>query len=424
MSSPNSSPPVSAPDALPPLRSVHTTTFADILQHYGSSVLVTTYQAGKLVVLRADRVVVNTHFRGFAKPMGLAVQGNRLAIGTALEIWEFHNVPAVASKLEPAGKHDACFLPRSGHATGDVLIHEMAWVPSNGQESAFRGQDEVPVLWFVNTRFSCLCTLDHLSSFVPRWRPPFITALAPEDRCHLNGLGLVNGQVRYVTALGETDTPGGWRANKKNGGILMEVPPGAILLRGLSMPHSPRWHEDKLWLLESGTGSIGTVDLSASRYEPIAEVPGFTRGLDFHGNLAFVGLSQVRESAVFSGIPLTDRLTERTCGVWVVDLPTGRTVAFLRFEDAVQEIFAVQVLPRVRFPDLINDDPKILADSFVLPDDALGQLPEGLRGAGQDPRRRGDQGRPVRALPGGDTLTGRADGLRAGPRATAEETTP
>jgi uncharacterized protein (TIGR03032 family) len=311
--------------------------------------------------------------------MGLAVQGNRLAIGTALEVCEFHNVPAVARKLEPAGKHDACFLPRCGHATGEVLIHEMAWVRSRSQGSGVRGQEAEPELWFVNTRFSCLCTLDGVHSFVPRWRPPFITALAPEDRCHLNGLGVVNGQVRYVTALGATDAVGGWRAGKKNGGILMEVPSGAVLLRGLSMPHSPRWHQGKLRLLESGTGTIGSVDLAAGRYEPIAELPGFTRGLDFYGNLAFLGLSQVRESAVFSGIPLTERLSERTCGVWVVDVTTGRTVAFLKFEDAVQEIFAVQVLPQVRFPDLINDDSRILSDSFVLPDDALSQLPASLR---------------------------------------------
>jgi uncharacterized protein (TIGR03032 family) len=321
--------------------------------------------------------VVNTHFRSFPKPMGLAVQGNRLAIGRALEVWEYHNVPAVAARLEPAGKHDACFLPRSGHATGEVLIHEMAWVRSGGPDSGVRNPGDE--LWFVNTRFSCLCTLDPMCSFVPRWRPEFISALAPEDRCHLNGLGLVDGQVRFVTALGETDTPGGWRTNKKNGGILLEVSSGDVLLRGLSMPHSPRWHQGRLWLLESGTGTIGAVDLSAGRYEPITELPGFTRGLDFCGNLAFLGLSQVRESAVFSSIPLTERLTERTCGVWVVDLTTGRTVAFLKFEDAVQEIFAVQVLPQVRFPDLINDDPKILSDSFVLPDDALSQLPDSLR---------------------------------------------
>src|SRR5215471_6284045 len=141
------SPPIAspqAPDPLPPLRSVHTTSFAEILENFGISVLVTTYQAGKLVLLRADRGVVNTHFRSFPKPMGLAVQGNRLAIGTALEVHEFHNVPAVAAKLDPTGKHDACFLPRFGHATGEVLIHEMAWVRSRDQESGVRDQEEAP----------------------------------------------------------------------------------------------------------------------------------------------------------------------------------------------------------------------------------------------------------------------------------------
>jgi uncharacterized protein (TIGR03032 family) len=224
-----------APAAVPlaPLRSVHTTSFAEILEHLGISLLVTTYQAGKLVLLRADGGVVNTHFRSFAKPMGLACSGNRLAIGTALEIWEYHNVPAVAAKREPPGKHDACFLPRTGHATGEVLIHEMAWATCE--------------LWFVNTRFSCLCTPDPTCSFVPRWRPPFISALAPEDRCHLNGLGVADGQVRYASALGETDSPAGWRAHKKHGGVLMQVPSGAIVARGLSMPHSPRWHDGRLF---------------------------------------------------------------------------------------------------------------------------------------------------------------------------------
>jgi uncharacterized protein (TIGR03032 family) len=375
---------------------VHTTSFAEVLEHFGISLLVTTYQAGKLVLLRADRGVVNTHFRSFPKPMGLAVDGNRLAIGTALEVWEFHNVAEVAPKLQPAGKHDACFLPRSGHATGEVLIHEMAWVhrPGRGSgngdpESGSGGRIDDPELWFVNTRFSCLCTLDRRYSFVPRWRPPFVTALAPEDRCHLNGLGLVEGQVRYVTALGETDTAGGWRADKARGGILLDVASGAILLRGLSMPHSPRWYQGQVWLLESGKGTIGRADLGAGRYEPFTELPGFTRGLDFHASLAFVGLSQVRESAVFSGIPLTERLSERTCGVWVVDLSSGRIVAFLKFQDAVQEIFAVQVLPGIRFPDLINDDGKVLSDFFVLPDDALRQLPDPLRDRGRSFGRAG-----------------------------------
>jgi hypothetical protein len=179
---------------------------------------------------------------------------------------------------------------------------------------------------------------------------------------------MVDGKPKYVTALGEANEPAGWRPNKAKGGILMDVDSGAILCRGLSMPHSPRWYGGRLWVCESGSGALGYVDLDTGRYEVVAAVPGFARGLDFVGDLAFIGLSQVRESAVFSGIPITERLTpeQRTCGVCVVDLRRGETVALLKFTSGVQEVFAVAVLPR-RFPDLINDDEKLLESSFVVP---------------------------------------------------------
>jgi uncharacterized protein (TIGR03032 family) len=304
--------------------------------------------------------------------MGLALAdgGARLALGTTLQVWEFRDVPAVARRLEPAGRHDACFLPRSSHVTGNVLIHEMAYV-SGGQ------------LWFANTRFSCLATLDPEASFVPRWRPPFVSALEPSDRCHLNGLAMVDGKPKYVTALGETDAPAGWRPNKARGGVVLDVESGEVLCRGLSMPHSPRWHGGRLWVCESGAGSLGYVDRDRGRYEAVAAVPGFTRGLDCAGDLAFVGLSQVRESAVFSGLPLTERLApaERTCGVCVVDLRRGEVVALLRFTSGVQEVFAVALLPR-RFPDLINDDQELLESSFVVPAECLGEVAATVRASG------------------------------------------
>ncbi len=301
--------------------------------------------------------------------MGLALGqgGGRLALGTKTAVCEFRDVPAVAGRLEPSGTHDACYLQRATHFTGNVQIHEMAF-DTGGQ------------LWFVNTRFSCLATIDLEASFVPRWRPPFITELEPSDRCHLNGLAMVNGRVRYVTALGESNEPQGWRANKIRGGILIDADSGQIVCRGLSMPHSPRWHDGRLWLCESGSGTIGTVDLSTGRYEPVAAAPGFTRGLDFAGDLAFIGLSQVRESAVFSGIPITERLApeERTCGVCVVDLRRGETIALLKFDSGVQEIFAVSVLLR-QFPDLINDDERLLEDSFVVPTECLADVAATVR---------------------------------------------
>ncbi len=256
----------------------------------------------------------------------------------------------------------------------------MAWVSTQvqgveGKDSTDAGDGE---LWFVNTRFSCLARRARSYSFAPCWRPAFITALAPEDRCHLNGLGVRDGQVRYVTALGATDTPGGWRADKRSGGLLLDVPSGAVLARGLSMPHSPRWYAGKLWLLESGNGGVVVVDEATGRYESIAALPGFTRGLDFHGRFAFIGMSQVRESALFSGIAITE-LPERLCGVWVLDIVSGQTVAYLKFEDAVQKIFAVAVLPGRRFPDVLNDGRARMANSFVLPDQALAEVAEALR---------------------------------------------
>lgn len=358
-----------------PLRSVHTTSFPELLQQLGASVLVTTYQAGKLVVMREDAGVLNTHFRNLNKPMGLARDGGKLAIGCSIDIWEFHNVPAVCAKLDKSddypsvqAKHDACYLPRRSHCTGDVQIHEMAFVDGE--------------LVFVNTAFSCLAVRSDENSFEAVWRPGFTNQLAPSDHCHLNGLAVRDGRAKYVTALGETNEPGGWRENKRDGGLLIDVDSKEILARGLSMPHSPRWYNGKLWVLESGEGTIGTVDLDTGRYHPIAQFPGFTRGLSFLGPLAFIGLSQVRESAIFSGIPLVERLKEaeeRTCGVWVLNTETGETLGFCRFEEGVQEVFAVEVLPGVRFPDLVNHDPEIVGHSYVLSDAALPDVPDELR---------------------------------------------
>lgn len=338
-------------------RSIHTLNFPSILRQLRVSLVVSTYQAGKVILVRSDGDRLNTHFRLFNKPMGLAANRTRMAIGAATEVIELYNMPAVAVKLDPPGKHDACYIPRNLHVTGDIDVHEMAWV--NHQ------------LWVVNTRFSCLCTLEPEYSFTPRWRPPFITALGFEDRCHLNGLGIVGDRPKYVTALGETDTPQGWRENKATGGILMDIEENTVISRGLSMPHSPRWYAGKLWALESGNGSLIAIDPATGTWETVAMFPGFTRGLAFYNTLAFVGLSQVRETAVFSGIPLTERLKERICGVWVVNIQNGETVAFLRFEETVQEIFALEVLPDIQFPDILEDDEERLAHSYALPDEVL-----------------------------------------------------
>jgi uncharacterized protein (TIGR03032 family) len=327
--------------------------FVALLNQLGLSLWVSTYQANKLLVVRAAGGGLSTLVRTFERPMGLAVDTRRLTLGTRNQVWFLRNAADIAAQIEPAGRHDACYLPRSCHVTGDIGVHEMAWA---GDE-----------LWIVSTRFSCLATLDPDYSFVPRWRPPFVSALAAEDRCHLNGLAVVDGQPKYATALGETDTADGWREDKPHGGCLIDVPSGETVCRGLSMPHSPRWHDGRLWLLESGTGRIGLMDLATGRFEGVAEVPGFARGLAIVGPYAFVGHSKIRPTSAMDGVPLAERRSELECGVAVVDLGRGRVIASLVFQSAVEEIFDVQLLPGIRFPEVIGFQKEAVHQTFVIP---------------------------------------------------------
>jgi uncharacterized protein (TIGR03032 family) len=253
-------------------------------------------------------------------------------------------------------------VPRRAHVTGDISVHDLA----------FAGDE----LWVVATRFSCLATLDAEHSFVPRWRPAFVTALAPEDRCHLNGVAVVDGRPRYVTALAMTDEPQGWRREKVGGGVVLDVDSGAVVAHGLSMPHSPRWHDGRLWVLDSGHGHLATVDLATGAAEPVVRLPGFPRGLAFVGPYALVGLSEVREH-VFAGLPLATHVRERRCGVWAVDTRSGEVAGFLRFEGDVTEVFDVQVIPGRRWPEVLEPGDAQAAGAFVLPDAALAEVAGG-----------------------------------------------
>jgi uncharacterized protein (TIGR03032 family) len=301
---------------------------------------VSTYQANKLLAVRAQGQGLSTLVRTFDRPMGLAAKDSRLAIGTRKEVWFLRNAPDIAPRVEPAGQHDACFLPRSSHVTGDIGIHEVAWA---GDE-----------LWIVSTRFSCLATLDADYSFVPRWQPPFVSALAAEDRCHLNGLAVVDDQPKYFTALGTTDTRD-------------DIPSGEFVTRGLSMPHSPRWHDGQLWVLESGTGGVVLVDRASGERESVVTLPGFTRGITIAGHYAFVGLSKIRPTSAMDGVAISGMRDELKCGVAAVDLKRGHLVGLLEFQTAVEEIFDVQLLPGIRFPEVVGFQKESLLHTFIIP---------------------------------------------------------
>ncbi len=339
----------------------HSPSIAELLEKARSTLAITTYKTGHLLLARSEGSKINAEVKGIQRAMGVAAAGNRFAVGAADTILSYSANTAIAPAVTGPHPVDTAYVPRSVVHTGDILVHEMAYGSDN-------------LLYFINTRFSCLCRLDLDHSFVPVWRPPWVTALAAEDRCHLNGLALVDGRPRYVTALAQTDTRQGWRELKGSAGVIVEVPNGRIVAEGLAMPHSPRWHRNRLWVLESGRGTLATVDPESGRVETVATLPGFTRGLAFIGRYALVGLSQVRET-VFSELPITQGASERWCGVAVVDTETGAIVGAMRFSAAVQEIFDVAVLPFF-WPTLLESGP-LTMNTFVVPDRDLAELETG-----------------------------------------------
>lgn len=312
--------------------------FSALLSQFGCTLLVSTYQAGKLVVIRSVESQLKLSFHNFEQAMGVSVSADEIVVGGRGVIWSLKSAPFVATQMKHRSGYDACFLTRSGHVCDDIHLHELA----HGRAG----------LWIVNTKFSCLCTLDGEYSFVPRWRPGFITNLAPEDRCHLNGLAMSHGRPAFVSVMGMTDTEKGWRRDKIHGGCVLEVDSNSPVVTGLSMPHSPRLHHGRLFVLDSGRGRFGFVENAGpnGHFMPITQLPGFTRGLAFLGPYAIIGLSKIRESNMFGGVPISERSQDLKCAVVIIDLRTGKKVEHFEFVEGVDEIFDVQMIPHVSNP--------------------------------------------------------------------------
>jgi len=330
--------------------------FPGWLAQAGGSLVVSTYQAGKVAMIGWDGRQVTLLMREFDKPLGLAVQGSRIALATRHDLVLFADAPLLARDYleDQPGRYDGLYLPRATYHTGDLHTHDVV----------FQGDD----LLLVNTRFSCLARLSGEFNFAPVWRPDFVTDLVPEDRCHLNGVALVEGRPKYVTALGTTDEPGGWRANKATGGVVIDTETDEIVLSGLSMPHSPRWHQGRLWLLNSGTGELRVVEPATGRTDVVCGLPGYLRGLCFVGPYALVGLCKIREKHIFGGLPIQDRFEKLLCGVAVVDLRSGTALGMFEFTAGCEELYDVQFLPGVSRPMILNLDKPAVRQAMTNPD--------------------------------------------------------
>jgi uncharacterized protein (TIGR03032 family) len=258
----------------------------------------------------------------------------RLAIATFQEVVVLGDAPLLAASIpEDPGSYQHLLVPRQVLFSGDIDAHDLVWIENH--------------LFVANTRFSCIARVDPGYSFTPVWNPPFVTQLMPEDRCHLNGLAAIGDRIAYATALGHSDIARGWAPGRASGGLLLEVPSGESILEGLCMPHSPRVFDGRLYVLDSGTGRVLQVDAEKRAARPLVELPGFVRGFDRLGDVMFVGLSRIREKSRIP-LPIHARRDELVCGVAAVERTRGLVLGWVRFDDALEEVFDVKVLPNFR----------------------------------------------------------------------------
>jgi len=309
------------------------------------SLVFSSYQMNKFFLIGRNLPSgISVFQRNFFRCMGIAIDNltDTIYLSSLYQIWKFNN------GLRPGDDftgYDRLYIPVTSYFTGEVDIHDLALL-DNGE------------LIFVNTLFSCLGKLSPNHSFHPFWRPKFITKLAPEDRCHLNGLAVQDGKPRYVTYFSQTNTPKGWRDYKENGGGIIDITTNEIICPGLTMPHSPRVHQNKCWVLNSGTGHLGYVDLTNGSFREVFFCPGYLRGLQLIGDYAIVGLSRLRKTSSLKAVQLENNLKKYNqqdhCGIYIINLKTGELEHHFEISGNLTEIYDIGILPGVVKPSAIG----------------------------------------------------------------------
>lgn len=366
------------------LASQHSDNFPRLLHGLGISLAATSYQAQRLILVRSDGEQLDTCFKTYPRPMGVTADSDRLTLGTLNQVLDFRRNDTLLSKikagaldnrarlprklreqdpelaeqleqqqakeLEEVKRADALFLSRASLTTGMINIHDIAW----GLEG----------LWVVNSAFSCLATLNPEHNFIARWKPPFIKELVAEDRCHLNGMAMHQRKPGWVTTFNQQDEKDSWALSESDTGTLIEVHTGKILLDRLVLPHSPRVHQGMIYLCHSGEGQVLRIHPESGRLETVCELPGFTRGLAFHGPLMFVGLSNVRERPGKAPLPINKRISKSQCGIRVINLETGDEIAHLRFTGDISQIYDIGIIPNACFPELLGLDQALIRHTF------------------------------------------------------------
>ncbi len=327
--------------SLSPFSLSYTPSLPELLTKLGCTIVVSTYQAGKVIFLspQSEEKIIQLP-RSFKKAMGIAIEDDRMVVACLDEVIYLKNSPELGHYYPRKPKtYDAMFLPRMTYHTGALDVHDIDFCKDG--------------IYAVNTNFSCIIKIDEDYSFTPVWKPDFISKVTAGDHCHLNGMAVDKGEIKYVTAFSKTDKPKQWKEDILNTGVIIDYSSKQIILEGLSMPHSPRVYNEKLYLLTSGNGELLEVDQTKGTTRVVCTINGFVRGLSFYKGFAFVGLSKLRKnSSTFAHLPIADQA--KKAGVVVVHLETGTVVGNFKYNTSVDEIYDVQILDGIVRPNILN----------------------------------------------------------------------
>jgi uncharacterized protein (TIGR03032 family) len=361
-----------------------TDNFAKILKALNISLVVTSYQSSRLILIRSDGENIDTNLKAYPRPMGVYANEERITLGTLTEVIEFKKSKTVLNEIkngsldqeenfsrkllekekeqqeklrkrqkeeiEEVKKADSLYLPRASITTGMINIHDIAW-----------GDDG---LWVVNSTFSCLSTLSSNSSFIARWKPPFITELVPEDRCHLNGMAMKDGRPKYVTTFNKENSRDSWSQTKIYDGTLIDIDTDEILIDGMIMPHSPKYYDDSVYVCESGLGVVWKYDIKTKHKTELIKLNGFTRGVYIYGGLMFVGTSQIRTSDIKNPIPISRELEETFAGIWIINLKDGSEIGNIIFDGDIDQIYDIAIIPDSTNPELLKQNSSLIRNIF------------------------------------------------------------
>lgn len=332
-------------DITHPFSCSYSSNVAELLTRLNCSLAISTYQAGKLIFISPkDEEHLIQLPRTFNKPMGIALDVERgklgLACKTSVEI--FQNSKDLADYYPKGpGKYDGLFMPRLSYNTAAIDIHDLRF-GENGE------------IYGVNTLFSCIIKLDDQYNFTPYWSPKFISKITSEDRCHLNGMAMLNGKPKYASMFNQGDTKQSWRENVTKTGTIIDIETDEVLFDNLPMPHSPTIINGKLYVLLSATGQLMRLDPETKTQDEVINLNGFVRGMGQIGDYLFIGLSKLRKnSSTFAHLKIAD--SANYCGIAIVHLPTGSHCGEIKYHTSVDEIYDVEVLPNMTRPNILNN---------------------------------------------------------------------